>query len=90
MLTLISVEIITEKKIIKRKSNSSFTGKLFYAIVLDKASNSVTFYYSRVNTTIGKSVTRGLPLFIRDFFKLEPTLFCSSDFLIDALVVSWD
>ena len=34
--------------------------------------NSITCYYSRANNIEGKSVARGLPLFIRDFFKLEP------------------
>ena len=75
MRTLMVVESITEKKIVKVKLTSSFKGKLFYAIIPDKAIKTVTLYYSRANDIEGKSVTRGLLLFIRDFFKLEPAFF---------------
>jgi hypothetical protein len=38
----------------------------------------------------GRSVARGLPLFIRDHFKLDPEFFCSSTALADALNGNWD
>ena len=41
---LIKVESITVKKVIKGKSTKSFRGRLFYAIIPDKASCSITFY----------------------------------------------
>ena len=38
----------------------------------------------------GRSEARGLPLFIRGHFKLDPAFFCSSDFPTDALNGDWD
>ena len=87
---LMSVESIVAKKIVKGKKTSSFFGRLFYAIIPDKKRKSVTFYYSRANFKEGRSVARGMPLFIRDHFKLDPAFFCSSEALTEALDGVWD
>ena len=75
---LMAVESIVDEKIVKGKKSSTFRGRLFYAIIPDKASKTITFHYSRANSREGRSVARGLPLFIRDHFKLDPA---SSDHL---------
>ena len=85
---LMEVESITSKKIMKGKSTTSFKGRVFYSIIPDK--NSSTFYYTRANFNEGRSIARGLPLFIRDHFKLDPAFFCSSDTLTTALEGEWD
>ena len=38
----------------------------------------------------GRSVARALPLFIRDYFKLDPAFFCSSNILTEALNGDWN
>ena len=58
---------------------------MFYAIITDKESTYITFYYSRASSKEGKSVTCGLPLFIRNPFKLDPVFFCNSESLTEAL-----
>ena len=87
---LMGIESIHEKKVIKGKSSTSFKGRLYYGIIPDSISKTVTFYCSRANYMEGRSVARGLPLFIRDYFKLEPDFFCSSEALTDALNGDWD
>ena len=86
---LMAVESIVDKKIVKGKKSSTFRGRLFYAIIPDKASKTITFHYSRANSREGRSVARGLPLFIRDHFKLDPAFFCSSASLTEALDGEW-
>ena len=73
-----AVESIFDKKIIKGTKSSTFKGLLFYVIILDKKITSVAFYYTRANTAEVRSVTRDLPLFIRDYFKSGPSFFCDS------------
>ena len=85
---LMEVESIIEKKIIKGKNTKSFRGRVFYAIIPNK--NTVTFYYTRANFNEGRSITRGLPLFIRHRFQLDPAFFCSSEALTGALEGEWD
>ena len=58
---------------------------MFYAIITDKESKNITFYYFRASSKEGKSVTYGLPLFIRDHFKFDPVFFCNSELLTKAL-----
>jgi len=87
---LMHIESITSKKIIKGKTSSTFKGRLFYAIVPDKIMKTVTFYYSRANYTEGRSIARGLPLFIRDHFILDPAFFCTSEAITDALDGDWN
>ena len=87
--SLMTVESITDKKIVG-KSDKIFKGKLFYAIIPDRITNSVTFYYTRANYSEGRSVARGLPLFIRDFFRISPSFFCDSIFLSETHHGEWD
>ena len=68
----------------------TFRGRLFYSIFPDKIKKIVTFYYTRANATEGRSVTRGLPLFIQDYFKLYSSLFCNSGALPKALDSEWN
>ena len=35
-------------------------------------------------------MARALPLFIRDYFKLDPAFFCSSDFLNETITGDWN
>ena len=70
---LMEVESIVEKIVVKSKKLTSFKGRVFYAIIPDK--NTYTFYYTKANFQEGRSIARGLPLFIRDFFNLDPAFF---------------
>ena len=85
---LMAVESIHDKEVVKGKTSKSFKGRLFYGIIHDDSSKTITFYCSRANYAEGRSVARALPLFIRDYFKLEPAFFCSSDSLTVALMES--
>ena len=87
---LMSVESITEKKIMKGKTASKFKGRLFYAIVPNRDTKCITFYFTKANASEGRSVARGLPLFIRDHYQLDPAFFCSSEALTDSLGGSWN
>ena len=84
------VKSITMKQIVKGKSSTTFTGRLFYAIIPDNVSKSITFCYTRANAQEGLSVTQALPLFVWDLFKLDPDFFCSSDTLTECLDDEWD
>ena len=53
-------------------------------------SQSVTFYFSKANVEEARGVARGLPLFIRDYFKLDSSFFCSSEDLTAALEGHWE
>ena len=86
---LMQVESITEKKILKGKTESKFKGRLFYAIVPNRSTKAITFYFTKANSSEGCSVARGLPLFIEDHYKLEPAFFCTSEALTDARGGSW-
>ena len=85
---LIKVESIIEKKVIKGKNTTTFRGRGFHAIIPNK--NTVTFYYTRANFNEGRSIARGLPLFIRDHFQLDPTFCCASEALTSTLEGEWD
>ena len=87
---LMQVESINEKKVINSNGTSNFKGRLFYAIVPNQKRKSVEFYFSKANAEEARSVANALPLFIRDYFKLEPSFFCSSDCLAEALAGDWD
>ena len=84
-----AVESITDKKVLNAKSSKIFKGRLFYAIIPNKKDESVTFYYTRANYDEGRSVARGLPLFIKDFFKIHPGFFCDSEFLAEVFQGEW-
>ena len=49
-----------------------------------------TFYCSNANTDEARSVARGLPLFIRDHYKLKPSYFCGSDEITKFLEGEWN
>ena len=85
---LMEVESIIEKKVIKSKKATTFKGRVFYAIIPDK--RSFTFYFTKANYHEGRSIARGLPLFIRDYFKLDPAFFCSSGSIAQALEGEWN
>ena len=87
---LMLVESVYNKKVIKASGNTSFKGRLFYAIIPNQKTKTTTFYYSSANADEARSVARGLPLFIRDYFKLDPKFYCSSDTMVEALAGEWD
>ena len=87
---LMQVESINVKKVINGTGTSDFKGRLFYAIVPNQKRKSVEFYFSKANAEEARSVANALPLFIRDFFNLEPSFFCSSDCIAEALAGDWD
>ena len=82
------VESITPKKVIKSKTY--FKGRLFYAILPNQRSQTVTFYFSKANAEEARNVARALPLFIRDHYKLEPTFFCNSNTVAECMEGEWD
>ena len=85
---LMKVESIVEKKVLKGKKEARFKGRVFYAIIPNK--KSWAFYFTKANSQEGRSIARGLPLFIRDHFKLDPSFFCTSEALSLAMEGSWD
>ena len=88
MRSLVSVESVTEKKIVKVKSISGFKGRLFYAIIPDKASKNVTFIILE-QALLEVRVLKEVFLYSSVTFKLEPVFFCSSNFLAEGLMSSW-
>ena len=50
----------------------------------------VTYYFSTANYDEASSVARGLPLFIKDHFKLKPSFFCGSDDIAICLEGEWN
>ena len=87
---LMLVESITEKKVVKSDGTEKFKGRLFYAIIPNQRNKSVTFYFSKANSEEARSVARGLPLFIRDHFKLEPSFFCGSNEIAECMEGDWN
>ena len=73
----------------KGNKEKNFKGRLFYAIVPNRDTKCITFYFTKANALEGRGVARGLPLFIRDYCKLDPAFFCSSEALTDAMEGSW-
>lgn len=59
-----AVESIYDTTMVKSKSKKKLRGHLFYAIIPNQRSRSVTFYFSKANTVEARVVARGLPLFI--------------------------
>lgn len=53
------------------KTRKEFKGRLFYAIIPNSASNTVTFYYSHANAEEANSVARAAPRFIESYFKVH-------------------
>ena len=49
-----------------------------------------TFYFSKANVKEARSIAQGLPLFIRDHFKLDPLYFCGTEFMTECLAGEWD
>ena len=84
---LMEVESIVEKKVIKSKKNTTFKGRVFYAIIPDK--EAFTFYFTKANFHEGRSIARALPLFIQDYFKLNPAFICRSGSIAQALEGEW-
>ena len=87
---LMLVESITEKKVVKSDGTEKFRGRLFYAIIPNQRNKSVTLYFSKANSEEARSVARGLPLFIRDHFKLEPAFFCDSNEIAECIEGDWN
>ena len=87
---LMAVESITEKQILKGKKTTKFKGRLFYAIIPNNADKTIKFHFTKANAREGRSVARGLPCFIKDYFQLDPAFFCTSDALSESLAGSWD
>jgi hypothetical protein len=85
---LMEVESTVEKKVIKSKKTTTFKGRVFYAIIPDKS--TFTFYFTKANYHEGRSIARCLPLFIRDYFNLDPAFFCSSEAIAQAMEGEWD
>ena len=93
---LMCVESIHEKKVVnasnnddKNKKGETFKGRLFYAIITNQRTKMNTFYFSQANSDEARSVARGLPLFIRDYFKLKASYFCNSDEMTKCLEGEW-
>ena len=82
---LMQVESIHTKTVMKKTGNTEFKGRLFYAIVLNQSAKNVVFYFSKSNEEEARSVVRSLPLFIRDYFGLEPSFFV----LLTLLLLPW-
>ena len=82
---LMMVKSLYPKTVVNESGISSFKGRLFYAIIPNSRSKTVTFYFSNANTEETRSVACGLPLFIKDQFKLNQTYFCLSDAVDKAL-----
>ena len=82
-----SIESIYEKH---TGTGDFFKGRLFYAVITNSRTKSITFYCTKEFFKEGREVARGLPLFIRDHFKLDPTFFCSSDIVTESLQGIWD
>ena len=85
---LMEVESIVTKSMIKGKRTTKFKGRVFYAIIPHKSSWS--FYFTKVNYQEGRSIARGLPLFIRDHFKFDPAFICSSEAISLAMEGDWN
>jgi len=85
---LMEIESITPKRLVR--NDSTFYGRLFYAIIPNRADNSVTFYYSRANVKEGRSCAQALPALIRDELKLEPSFFCNSELIAEVKAGHWE
>ena len=85
---LMEIESITPKRLVR--NDSTFYGRLFYAIIPNRTDNSVTFYYSRANVKEGRSCAQALPALIRDELKLEPSFFCNSELIAEVKSGHWE
>ena len=84
---LMTVEIIYEKEVIS--SVYKKMGKTVLCYHTNHKTKTVTFYFSRARSDEARGVARGLPLFIRNFYKLDPCFFFSSKTVLEALKGSW-
>ena len=87
---LMAMESITKKQIMKAKKPTTFLGRLFYAIIPNRDSKSITFHFTKANASEGRSVARGLPQFIHDHFQLGPAFFRTSEALTEAMEGDWN
>jgi len=88
---LVELESLHAKKSNKGEETIEHKGKLFYAIILHKDENVVSFFYMEHNSLEARgSAASTLPLFIRDHFKLSPGSYCSSSQLSAAKAGKWD
>ena len=84
------VESIFEKKVISgnpaaSKKENKFKGRLSHAIVPNQRTKMATFYFSKANAEESRIVARGLPLFIRDYYNLDPSYFYSNDAIANSV-----
>ena len=90
------VQSIYNKKVVKldtsnkKDKSDTFKDRLFYAIIPNQKTKMTTYYFSKANSEEARSVARGLPLFIRDHYKLKPSYFCSSNEIMQCLEGDWD
>ena len=87
---LMQVESIYTKTVIRNTGNTDFKGRLFYAIIPNQSSKNIVFYYSKANKEEARSVVRVLPVFIRDYFNLQPSFFYSTDAISELMQGEWD
>ena len=87
---LVELESLHAKKSNKGDKTIEHKGKLFYAIILHKDENVVSFFYMEHNSLEARSVASALPLFIRDHFKLSPASYCTSSQISAAQAGKWD
>ena len=59
----------------KGKTVKSFKRRLFYGILPDDNTKTITFYCSRANYAEGPGIAHAAPLFIQDYSKLDPVFF---------------
>jgi hypothetical protein len=81
---LMEVDSITKKIVLKDGKESTFYGKLFYAIIPDREDKSCTFYFSPANDIEASSVISALPLFVEGEFKVKATTFFRSELIVQA------
>ena len=89
---LMCVESIHDKFVLGHHDapKTTFKGRLFYAIAPNQRTKMVTYYFSTANYDEASSVAHGLPLFIKDHFKLKPSFFCGSDDIAICLEGEWN
>ena len=84
---LMEIESITPKRLVR--DESTFYRWLFYAVIPNRADNSVTFYYSRANAKEGRSCAQALPALIRDELQFDPRFFCNSELVAEVRSGHW-
>ena len=87
---LMTIESIYSKTVATSKKNSGFKGRLFYSIIPNSKTKSVTFYYSSANYQEGESVARAIACFIKESLELDPSFYCSYNLVAEGLNGEWD